>query len=56
MKTLPAKWMSVLSISVQMLLVPDVFPDFICCIACVTSCGVETPVAIVDTTTVDFPA
>ena len=39
-KTLSAKCMSVLSISVQM------FPAFNCCIACVTYCSVGTPVAI----------
>ena len=29
-----------------MLSVPGAFPDFTCCIACVTSCSVGTPVAI----------
>ena len=38
--------MSDLRIYVQMLSVPGVFPDFICCIPCVTSCSVGTPVAI----------
>ena len=45
-KTLPANYMSVLGIPVQMLSVLGVFPDFIGCIACVTSCSVGTPVAI----------
>ena len=43
-KILPAKCMSV--IYVQMMSVPGAFHGFICCIACVTSCSVETPVAI----------
>ena len=30
----------------QMLSVPGAFPDFICCIACVTSYSLGTPVAI----------
>ena len=30
----------------QMLSLPGAFPAFICCIACVTSCSVETAVAI----------
>ena len=34
------------SISLQMLSVTGAFPDFICCIACVTSCSVGTSVAI----------
>ena len=46
-KALHAKCMSVLSISAQMLSVPGAFPDVICCIACVTSCSVGTPVAII---------
>ena len=45
-KTLSAKCMSVLSISVQMLSIPGAFPDLICYIACVTSCSVGTPVVI----------
>ena len=45
-KTLPVKFMSVLSIYVQMLSIPGAFPNFICCIACVTSCSVGTPVDI----------
>ena len=45
-KTLPAKRMSVWIIYVQMLLLPGAFPAFICCITCVTSCCVGTPVDI----------
>ena len=30
----------------QMLSVPGALQDFICCIACVTSCSVGTPIAI----------
>ena len=30
----------------QVLSVPGTLPDFICCITCVTSCSVGTPVAI----------
>ena len=41
---MPSKRMPVLSMYVQMLSVPGAVPDFICCIACVTSCSVGTPV------------
>ena len=43
---MPAKCMSVLSIYIYMLSVLGAFPGLIYCIACVTSCSVDTPVAI----------